>query len=379
MTFIPFNQSYVSGKEDQYVCEAIKSRALAGDGPFTKKVQEKITSHVGVGRSLFTHSGTAALEMAALLSNLVPGDEVIMPSFTFVSTANAFVLRGAVPVFIDIRPDTLNLDESLLEQAITARTKVIVPVHYAGVSCEMDVIMNCAKAHNLLVVEDAAQALYSRFKGIPLGGIGDMGAFSFHATKNIGCGEGGAFVANSPELAERAEIIREKGTNRSKFFRGQVDKYSWVDIGSSYLPSELNAAYLLAQLEVGQLITNQRLEIWGRYHDAFMSLERDGLARRPIIPQGCEHNGHIYYLLMPSLDSRDQFIAYMKGCGIGLSFHYVPLHSTDYAATCSRVGSNMSNTDSLSSRLVRFPVWPGIESKIDYVIEKAYEFFGLPT
>ena len=377
MTFIPFNQSYLCGKESGYVSEAIGSRVLSGDGPFTKRVQENISSLVGAGKSLFTHSGTAALEMAALLSNLVPGDEVIMPSFTFVSTANAFTLRGAVPVFVDIRSDTLNLDETLLEQAITVRTKVIVPVHYAGVSCEMGAIMNCAKTHNLLVIEDAAQSLYSKYKGKPLGGIGDMGAFSFHATKNISCGEGGAFVTNSSELGERAEIIREKGTNRSKFLRGQVDKYSWVDIGSSYLPSELNAAYLLAQLEVGRSISNQRLKIWGRYHDAFLRLEQDGFARRPIVPKECEHNGHIYYLLMPTLDFRDHFIAFMKEQGIGLSFHYVPLHSTEYAATRSRAASSMCNTDSLSSRLVRFPVWPGVESKLDYIIEKTYKFFGL--
>jgi len=350
---------------------------LSGDGPFTRKVQDCIASLIGSSKPLFTHSGTAALEMAALLSNIAPGDEVIMPSFTFVSTANAFTLRGAVPVFVDIRQDTLNIDETLLEQAITTRTKVIAPVHYAGVACNMDSIMTFAKLHNLLVIEDAAQAIFSSYKGQPLGSIGDMGAFSFHATKNISCGEGGAFVTNSPALAERAEIIREKGTNRSKFFRGQVDKYSWVDTGSSYLPSELNAAYLLAQLEVGQSITEQRLKIWNLYHDAFYCLEEEGLIRRPIIPDGCQHNGHIYYLLMPTLDSRDRFIAYMKENGVGLTFHYVPLHSTDYASTCSRVGSEMPNTNSLSSRIVRFPIWPGIGPEIDYIVDKTYQFFKL--
>ena len=375
MTFIPFNQPYLSDKEAEYVSAAIHSRALSGDGPFTKKLHEHIASHVGVAKALFTHSGTAALEMAALLSNLETGDEVIMPSFTFVSTANAFVLRGAVPVFVDIRSDTLNLNELLLEGAISSRTKAIVPVHYAGVACEMDTIMTIASAHNLLVIEDAAQGYFSRYKGRPLGGIGDMGTLSFHATKNISCGEGGAFVTNAREIADRAEVIREKGTNRSKFFRGQVDKYSWTGLGSSYLPSELNAAYLLAQLEVADKITEARLKIWRYYHDAFKMLEINGRVIRPFIPNECQHNGHIYYLLLERADLRDDFIAHMKERQIGTTFHYVPLHSTLFGRTCSRAGSEMTRTDNLSSRLVRLPIWPGIEANLDYIIDATYSFF----
>jgi dTDP-4-amino-4,6-dideoxygalactose transaminase len=286
-----------------------------------------------------------------------PGDEVIMPSFTFVSTANAFVLRGAVPVFVDIRPDTLNLDEARIEAAITPRTKAIVPVHYAGVSCEMDAIMGIARRHGLTVIEDAAQGIMSRYKGRPLGSIGDMAALSFHETKNIISGEGGALLANHPELAERAEIIREKGTNRAQFFRGQVDKYTWYDVGSSYLPSELIAAFLWAQMEEADPITRRRLDIWQRYHDAFGAIEREGLVRRPIIPAGCEHNAHMYYLLLPDLEARTAFMARLKARGVETVFHYVPLHSSLAGQRFGRVSGTCSVTDALSERLVRLPLW----------------------
>ena len=369
--FIPFNQSHISGREAAYVARAIESRQLSGDGAFTRKCQVSLSELTHSRTALLTHSATAALEMSALLADLAPGDEVIMPSFTFVSTANAFVLRGLVPVFVDIREDTLNIDETLIEGAITARTRAIVPVHYAGVSCEMDEICRIAAKHGLLVIEDAAQGLMARYKGRPLGGIGDMGALSFHATKNISCGEGGAFLTNSQAFAEKAEIIREKGTNRSRFFRGEVDKYSWVDTGSSFIPSELNAAYLLAQLEDAADITARRLALWSRYHMAFSASETDGLWRRPTVPAGCEHNAHIYYLLLPDAARRDAFIRTMKANGIGCTFHYVPLHETPHAISCSRGGSDLSRTADLSLRLVRLPLWPGLEPEIDRVIDCA--------
>jgi len=368
---VPFNRSYVGTRELEYIREAIESRGLSGDGSFTRRCQKLLAERLACRSVLLTHSATAALEMAALLSDVQPGDEVIMPSFTFVSTANAYVLRGAVPVFIDIRPDTLNMDEKLLEPAITARTRAIVPVHYAGVACEMDEIMRVAVRHGVLVVEDAAQGINAAYKGRALGSIGDMGAISFHATKNVSCGEGGAFITSHAQLADRAEIVREKGTNRSQFFRGEVDKYGWVATGSSYIPSELNAAYLLAQLEEAAAITRRRLHIWNRYHEAFAALERDGVLRRPVVPRECTHNGHIYYLLLADGARRDAFITRLKSRGIAATFHYVPLHSAPNGLRCSRQGSGLQATDNLWERLVRLPVWPGIEEHLDYIIEES--------
>lgn len=372
---IPYNISYVAGREVELVSQAIESRSLSGDGVFTRQCNEWLKNQLRSQFALLTHSATAALEMAALLADLQPGDEVIMPSYTFVSTANAVVLRGAVPVFVDIRPDTLNMDERLVAAAITPRTRALMPVHYAGVACEMDTILALASKHNLLVIEDAAQGIMASYKGQALGTIGDMGALSFHATKNISCGEGGAFLTRVSDLAERAEIIREKGTNRSKFFRGEVDKYNWVSTGSSYLPSELNAAYLLGQFEFAREITERRVSIWNRYHSEFKSLEEKGILLRPNVPKECVHNGHIYWILLPSLEYRTVFIEKMKERGVGCSFHYVPLHSSPHGNSFGRVASDMSRTDNLSERIVRFPLYAGLEPDLNKVIEHAFNVF----
>jgi dTDP-4-amino-4,6-dideoxygalactose transaminase len=368
---IPFNKSYIGSNELNYIKNAIESNSLSGDGPFTKRCHSWLIKELGSNFPLLTQSATAALEMAALLAGIKPGDEVIMPSYTFVSTANAITLRGGTPVFIDIRPDTLNIDETLISDSITERTRAILPVHYAGVASEMDEILQIASKNNLLVIEDAAQGIMSSYKGRALGTIGDMGVLSFHATKNISCGEGGAFLTNSKKIAEQAEIVREKGTNRSKFFRGEVDKYNWVSIGSSYLPSELNAAYLEAQFEDAVEITKKRLSIWGRYHAAFMDAESSGAIRRPTIPTGCIHNAHIYYLIMPSLESRTKFIELMKDKGISCTFHYVPLHSSPGGLKSGRIGSAMNFTNDLSDRIVRLPIWPGVEEFQNYIIDCA--------
>lgn len=365
---IPFNKPYMTGKELWYIAQAHAKGHLAGDGSFTKLCSQWLEQRTGSSKALLTHSCTAALEMAAMLANVGPGDEVIMPSYTFVSTANAFVLRGAVPVFVDIRPDTLNIDETLIEAAITARTKVIVPVHYAGVACEMDVIMDIARRHQLIVIEDAAQGIMSTYKGRPLGSIGHMGCLSFHETKNIISGEGGALLINDLEFVQRAEIIREKGTNRSQFFRGQVDKYTWCDLGSSFLPGELIAAFLWAQMEAADEINNKRLAIWNRYNEALMTHERNGLIQRPVIPLDCMHNAHMYYILMPDLKSRTRFIESLKSHGIGTVFHYVPLHSAPAGKKMGRASSLMPVTDSHSDRLVRLPLWVGLDEQIDEVI-----------
>ncbi|MEA2653815.1 MAG: dTDP-4-amino-4,6-dideoxygalactose transaminase, partial [Chloroflexota bacterium] len=354
---IPFNKPYMTGNELGYISEAHANGHLAGDGAFSKRCAGWLQDRIGSERALLTHSCTAALEMAAILSGVGPGDEVIMPSFTFVSTANAFVLRGATPVFVDIRPDTLNLDETKIEDAITPRTKAIVPVHYAGVGCDMDAIMEIARRHDLLVIEDAAQGLIAAHRDRPLGGIGQMAALSFHETKNIISGEGGALLINDPRFIERAEIIREKGTNRSQFFRGQVDKYTWVDLGSSYLPGEIVAAFLWAQMEEADPITARRLAIWDRYHEAFADLERAELVRRPIVPAECSHNAHMYYLLLPSLGRRTAFIDRLKSRGINPVFHYVPLHDSPFGRSVGRVAGEMTNTNAASERLVRLPLW----------------------
>ena len=355
---IPFNKPYLTGKELHYISEAHSRGQLSGDGYFTKKCQSWLKDNTGCHLALLTHSCTAALEMAAILAGIQPGDEVIMPSYTFVSTANAFVLRGGVPVFVDIREDTLNIDERLIEAAITPRTKAIVPVHYAGVACEMDSIMDIARRHNLLVIEDAAQGVLATYKGRALGSIGDLGCYSFHETKNVISGEGGALLINNPKFIERAEIIREKGTNRSQFVRGQVDKYTWVDIGSSYLPGELISAFLWAQLGEADAITAQRLEIWNNYHQAFETLERSGRIRRPIVPGGCLHNAHMYYLLLGDLDDRTMFISAMKDEGINCVFHYIPLHSSVfYSFPGSTNDACLSITSRLSESLVRLPLY----------------------
>ena len=366
---IPFNKPYMTGKELYYIAEAHSGNILAGDGPFTKRCHQWLEQKTGCAKALLTHSCTAALEMAALLLDIQPGDEIIMPSFTFVSTANAFVLRGGVPVFVDIREDTLNLDERLIEAAITPRTKAIVPVHYAGVACEMDIIMDIAHRHNLLVIEDAAQGIMSNYKGRALGSIGHMAALSFHETKNIISGEGGALLINAPEYIERAEIIREKGTNRSSFFRGEVDKYTWVDIGSSYLPGEITAAFLWAQMEEAKSITASRLSTWDRYHEALSVLESAGELRRPVVPSHCQHNAHMYYLLLQDLADRSAFIEAMAQQDINCVFHYVPLHASPKGQRHGRAHGTLPVTREIADRIVRLPLWIGIEEEQNRVIE----------
>ncbi len=360
----PFNRPYMTGREFVYIAEAHANGMLAGDGPFTKHCHEHLQKQFGVHAALLTHSCTAALELSALLARIEPGDEVIMPSYTFTSTANAFVLRGGVPVFVDIRPDTLNLDETLVEAAITARTKAIVPVHYAGVACEMDTLLDIARRHRLMVIEDAAQGVGSAYHGKPLGSLGDLGCLSFHETKNVISGEGGALLTNDEALAARAEIIREKGTNRSAFFRGQVDKYTWVDVGSSYLPGELIAAFLWAQLQQGDDITRRRLGIWRHYHEALAPLEERGWLRRPIVPAGCVHNAHMYYVLLPSLAARQEVIRRMRERGVSPVFHYVPLHSAPAGLRFGRTATPMTHTDTLSERLLRLPLWIGVDREL---------------
>ncbi|CAM5355489.1 dTDP-4-amino-4,6-dideoxygalactose transaminase [Thauera mechernichensis] len=367
---IPFNKPHMTGKELWYIAQAHANGHLAGDGRFTGLCSRWLEARTGASKALLTHSCTAALEMAAILADLQPGDEVIMPSYTFVSTANAFVLRGAVPVFVDVRADTLNIDEQLIEAAITARTRAIVPVHYAGVGCEMDAIIDIARRHELLVIEDAAQAVMASYKGRPLGGIGDMGALSFHETKNIISGEGGALLVNSVHHAARAEIVREKGTNRSQFFRGQVNKYTWVDIGSSYLPGELIAAFLWAQMEEADSITRRRLGIWETYHHGFAEAERQGRLRRPVVPPHCAHNAHMYYLLLPDLDVRTAFIERLRRLGIHCVFHYIPLHDAPAGRRFGRPHGTLAVTEDVAKRLVRLPVWLGMEDEQAGIIDQ---------
>lgn len=357
---IPFNRPYMTGKELYYIAEAKFGNILAGDGPFTKRCHEWLEHYTGCNKALLTHSCTAGLEMAALLLDILPGDEVIMPSYTFVSTANAFVLRGGVPVFVDIREDTLNLDERLIEAAVTPRTRAIVPVHYAGVACEMDAILTVARRHGLKVIEDAAQGVMASYKGRVLGSIGDLAAYSFHETKNVISGEGGALLVNDPTMANRAEVIREKGTDRSRFFRGEVDKYTWQEVGSSFLPGELVAAFLWAQFEEAQSITNERLTIWQLYHELLAPFEQNGLLRRPIIPADCQHNAHMYYVLLPSEIDRQQILCEFKKNGINSVFHYVPLHSSPGGQRYGRTHEGLEVTIRQSERLVRLPLWVGL-------------------
>jgi dTDP-4-amino-4,6-dideoxygalactose transaminase len=367
---IPFNRPYMTGKELYYITEAKFGNMLAGDGPFTKRCHQWLEQRTGCSKALLTHSCTAALEMAALLLDIQPGDEVIMPSYTFVSTANAFVLRGGVPVFVDIREDTLNLDERLIESAITPRTRAIVPVHYAGVACEMDAIMAVAKRHNLKVVEDAAQGVMASYKGRVLGSIGDLGAYSFHETKNVISGEGGALLVNASDLATRAEIVREKGTDRSRFFRGEVDKYTWQEVGSSFLPGELIAAFLWAQLEEADRITRERLTRWNRYHELTEPLEKAGVLRRPIVPPECDHNAHMYYVLLRPGIQRQQVLGEFKRHEIWPVSHYVPLHSSPAGRRYGRVHGAMTVTDVQSECLLRLPLWVGLtEAQQDHIVQ----------
>jgi dTDP-4-amino-4,6-dideoxygalactose transaminase len=365
----------MTGKELYYIAESHFHGRLAGDGPFTKRCHSWLEKHTGSRKALLTHSCTAALEMAALLLDIQPGDEIIMPSYTFVSTANAFVLRGGVPVFVDIREDTLNLDERLIESAITPRTRAIVPVHYAGVACEMNEIMSIARRHNLKVVEDAAQGVMSSYKGRALGSIGDLGAFSFHETKNVISGEGGALLVNDPDMAIRAEIIREKGTDRSRFFRGEVDKYTWQEVGSSFLPGELIAAFLWAQLEEADRITSERLARWQYYHQLLEPLEAKGVLRRPVVPDGCSHNAHMYYVLLSCEIDRQKVLDEFRRNDICSVFHYVPLHSSPAGQRYGRACGDLPVTTLQAERLVRLPLWVGIteaqQEKVATVLKAA--------
>jgi dTDP-4-amino-4,6-dideoxygalactose transaminase len=367
---IRFNKAYCSGKELEYIAQACASGKLSGGGTFTNRCEDLLSHLTACKKALLVHSCTAALEMAAILINTQSGDEIIMPSYTFVSTANAFVLRGAIPVFVDIRPDTLNINEALIEAAITPKTKAIVAVHYAGVGCEMDAILNIARKHSLYVIEDAAQAIQSSYQNKSLGSFGHLAALSFHDTKNIISGEGGALLINDSQFIEKAEILREKGTNRSRFFRGEVDKYTWVDVGSSFLPSELNAAYLLAQLEQAENITKQRMHIWELYHQAFLPLEQANTAIRPTIPKNCQHNAHMYYLILKNLAHRSAFIESLKTKDIYAVFHYTPLHSSPAGKMYGKTASDMTVTNKISENLVRLPLWIGLEEHIEDVIHE---------
>lgn len=373
---IRFNVPPFVGKELEYIKDAIDHQKICGDGEYTKKCNAWIEKNTKTAKALLTTSCTHATELAALLCEIQPGDEVIMPSYTFVSTADAFVLRGAKVVFVDIRPDTMNIDETKIEAAITEKTKAIVPVHYAGVSCEMDTILDIARRHNLFVIEDAAQGIMSSYKGQALGAIGDFGCFSFHETKNYSMGEGGALLIRNPDFIEAAEIIREKGTNRSKFFRGQIDKYTWVDAGSSYLPSELNAAYLYAQLEMAQEIYDNRMSSWNHYYEELMPLQEEGKITLPVIPEGCVHNAHMFYFKCKDLSERSAFISYMGENGILCVFHYIPLHTAPAGQKFGIFFGEDRYTTVESERLVRLPLYYGLSREDqDKVICKVKEFY----
>ena len=372
---INFNKPIFNDDVLNFILDSFRTGKVSGDGKYTKLCSSWMEKKFKVLKALFTCSCTASLEMSAILSEIKPGDEVIMPSFTFVSTANAFVMLNAKPVFVDIRSDTLNINERLIESAITNKTKAIVPVHYAGVGCEMDTITEIAKYYKLLVIEDAAQCFDSYYKGKHLGTIGDMGCFSFHETKNVMSGEGGAFVTNNPELAERAEIIREKGTNRSKYFRGQVDKYTWVDKGSSYLPSDINAAYLWAMFCMSDEIQKKRKCIWETYNQAFSRFESKGVIRRPIIPDGCTNNAHMFYLIFQSIEMRTKFIKYMNENGIMTPFHYIPLHSSPAGLKYGSYCGQMNVTNKISDTLVRLPLYYELgKEDVEYIVEKTSSF-----
>jgi len=368
--WIPFNKPFLTGRELDYIRQAHAAHHLSGDGAFTKRCNAWLEQRIGCHKAMLTHSCTAALEMCAILADIQPGDEVIMPSFTFVSTANAFVLRGGVPVFVDIRPDTLNIDESKIEAAISSKTRAIMVVHYAGMACDMAAIQGIAARHRLLVIEDAAQAIGAAYRGRPLGSFGQLAALSFHETKNVISGEGGALLVNAPEFARRAEIVREKGTNRGAFFRGEVDKYTWVDVGSSFLPSDIIAAFLWAQFEQFEEIAARRSALWRAYHEAFADLEKAGLALRPRVPPDATPNAHCYFLLLPDAETRTRFIAALRRDGVNSVFHYVPLHSAPAGRKFARTSGSLSVTQSVSDRLTRLPLWLGLEAQQDYVIER---------
>ena len=374
---INFNVPPFTGNEMEYIKKAVENQKICGDGEFTKKCNAWIEQKTGTPKCLLTTSCTHATELAALLSEIKEGDEVIMPSYTFVSTADAFVLRGAKAVFVDIRPDTMNIDETKIEAAITEKTKAIVPVHYAGVACEMDAIMDIAKKHNLVVIEDAAQGIMSTYKGKALGTIGDYGCFSFHETKNYSMGEGGALLIRDEEKVEEAEIIREKGTNRSKFFRGQIDKYTWVNFGSSYLPSDMNAAYLYAQLEMAEEINDARLAIWNRYYEGLKELKEAGMIELPYVPKDCVHNAHMFYIKAKDLEERSALISFLKENGIMCVFHYIPLHSAPAGLKYGEFRGEDKYTTKESERLARLPLYYGLEmEQVDYIISKVKEFYG---
>ncbi len=374
---IPFNVPTVTGNEIQYVREVLEGNKFSGDGPFNKRCEKWLEDNLGAHKAFLTPSCTASLEMAALLIDIKPGDEVIMPSYTFVSTANAFVLRGATCVFVDIRPDTLNIDENLVEDAITEKTRAIVVVHYAGVSCEMDTILSVARKYNIYVIEDAAQAILSKYKDQYCGTIGDIGCFSFHETKNIQCGEGGAILINREDLVEKAEIIREKGTNRTKFWKGEIDKYTWVNTGSSYLLSEVNAAFLLAQLEQSFEIISERVDRWNHYHKKLQEMSCDSSLQLPQLPKKCTHNGHIFFILNSDHGDRDSLISYMKDRGCMSVFHYIPLHSSPGGKRMGRFNGADSNTTSQSSSIVRLPLYHGVDvTTIDEVVGMVQSFYS---
>lgn len=373
---IPFNIPPFTGKEMNYIRQAVENQKICGDGPYTKKCSEWIEQKTGTAKCLLTTSCTHATELAALLADVKEGDEVIMPSYTFVSTADAFVLRGAKPVFVDIRPDTMNMDETLIEDAITPRTKAIVPVHYAGVACEMDTIMDIAKRHHLLVIEDAAQGIMSTYKGQALGAIGDFGCFSFHETKNYSMGEGGALLIKDPKYVEEAEIIREKGTNRSKFYRGQIDKYTWVNYGSSYLPSDMNAAYLWAQLELAEEINEKRRSIWNRYWELLQPLKEQGRIELPTVPEGCVHNAHMFYIKAKDLEERTGLIDFLRENEIWPVFHYIPLHTAPAGIKFGEFHGEDKYTTKESERLCRLPLFYSLElEQVDYIASKVKEFY----
>jgi len=375
---IPFNKPCYTGNEDKYVVDAMRSLHISGNGPYTKKCEEWFENRLKCKRALLTPSCTHALEMAAMLIGIKPGDEVIVPSYTFVSTANAFVLRGAKAVFVDIRPDTMNIDENIIEDAITEKTKAICVVHYAGVCCEMDKIMKIANKYNLYVIEDAAQGMMATYKGKPLGTIGHLGAYSFHETKNYtSAGEGGLLIINDESFVERAEIIREKGTNRSQFFRGIVDKYTWVDIGSSYLMNDVSAAYLWGQLEIAEEINEFRLRVWNKYYNGLLALQENGTIDLPTIPEHCTHNAHMFYIKAKNLEERTKLLAFLKENGIFAVFHYVPLHSSPAGQKYGRFHGIDKFTTKESERLIRLPLFYGIkDEEIDYTTSKVYEFYS---
>lgn len=373
---IPFNIPPYTGKEMEYIRQAVENQKICGDGPYTKKCAEWFEQRTGTAKCLLTTSCTHATELAAFLTGVGEGDEVIMPAYTFVSTADAFVVRGAKPVFVDIRPDTMNIDEKLIEDAITERTRAIAPVHYAGVACEMDTIMDIAKRHNLMVIEDAAQGMMSTYKGKALGTIGDFGCYSFHETKNYSMGEGGALLIRDPKYVEEAEIIREKGTNRSKFYRGQIDKYTWVNFGSSYLPSDMNAGYLWAQLEMADEINEKRLSLWEQYYELLTPLAEEGVIELPVVPEGCVHNAHMFYIKTKDIEERTRFIDYAKENGFWPVFHYIPLHTAPAGLKFGRFFGEDRYTTRESERLVRLPMYYTLEpSQVEYIVSKIKEFY----